>query len=155
MRELFTHACYNHHLIKFIMHSVGELFCRAGDTCLGAEWRRWHAVLTLFFSLLSLFPGLLLFVSHVIFPSCFQNTSLLSLGLFPLLFFLGQYWWGQAYFWYGSSGDKPESWFACVSFLSGFFRLSLSNQPLFFLCSFVYIEFGGSVTGDMLRVNNH
>jgi len=25
------------HLIKSPMHSVGELFCRAGDTCLGAE----------------------------------------------------------------------------------------------------------------------
>jgi len=26
------------------MHSVGELFCKTGDTYLGAGWRRWRAV---------------------------------------------------------------------------------------------------------------
>jgi hypothetical protein len=43
----------------------------------------------------------------------------------------------------------------CLFSFQFFFRLSLSNPPLFFRCSFVYIESGGSVTGGMLRVNNH
>jgi hypothetical protein len=40
------------------------------------------------------------------------------------------------------------------SVLPCFFSL-LSNQPLFFRCSFVYIESGGLVTGGMLRVDHH
>jgi hypothetical protein len=42
----------------------------------------------------------------------------------------------------------------CLCFFS-FVSLSLSNQPLFFQCSFVYIGSGESVTGGMLRVDNH
>jgi hypothetical protein len=40
----FTDAGYSHHVIKFLMHSVGELFCKTGDTYLGAGWGRWRAV---------------------------------------------------------------------------------------------------------------
>jgi hypothetical protein len=83
VRELFTHACYSHRLIKSLMHSAGELFCRAWDTCLGAEWRRWRAVLDerrcllllCFFLLLSLFPGLLLFVPTLYNLCIFSSSS--------------------------------------------------------------------------------
>jgi len=43
-----------------------------------------------------------------------------------------------------------------LSLFSGFFfSLPLSHPPPFFWCSFVYIGSGGSVTGGMLRVDNH
>jgi hypothetical protein len=62
----------------------------------------------------------------------FSRPSLLSLGLFPLLFFLGQCWWGKAYFWHGSSGNKPGSSYGFFVFLFFLFFSSLSLTP--FLC---------------------
>ena len=75
---------------------------------------------------------------------------------FLLSFSLGQYWWGKAYFRYGSSWDKPESSSGFFVFLFfSIFSVSPSNQPLFFWCSSVYIEPCGLVTGGMLRVDHH
>ena len=69
------------------------------------------------------------------FFALFFRPSLLSLGLFPLSFLLGQYWWGKAYFWYGSSGNKPESssGFFVFLFFPVFF-VSLSHLPVPPLC---------------------
>jgi hypothetical protein len=44
MRELPMHAGYSYYVIIFLMHTVGELSCKTGDTYLGARWRRWHVV---------------------------------------------------------------------------------------------------------------
>jgi hypothetical protein len=69
----------------------------------------------------------------------FSRPSLLSLGLFPLLFFLGQCWWGKAYFWHGSSGNKPGSSYGFFVFLFfPFFFVSLSN-PLSLFRSFSWL----------------
>jgi len=55
VRELPTHAGYSYYVIIFLMHTVGELSCKTGDTYLGARWRRWRAVpLFVFFKLLPL-----------------------------------------------------------------------------------------------------
>jgi len=55
VRELPTHAGYSYYVIIFLMHTIGELSCKTGDTYLGARWRRWHVVpLFIFFKLLPL-----------------------------------------------------------------------------------------------------
>jgi hypothetical protein len=95
--------------------------------------------------LLSNFLLLLLLVSHVIFPSCFQNTSLLSLSAC----FLSRFSWVSV------GEGKPISGMGVLEinlkvpvvclffFLFGFFRLSLSIfflvlVPLSFLSSSLF-----------------
>ena len=75
VREWFTHACYSHHTIKSRIHSVGELFCKIGDTYLGAGWRRWRAV-----------PPFVYFSSGSFFSFAFSRCNL-CLCLFSSVFF--------------------------------------------------------------------
>ena len=79
-----------------------------------------------------------------IFPcSIFQSLSTLSRSV-SVFVILGRYWWGKGSLLVWGLTKKlrsPSGLFVSVLFRVCF--LSLSNQPPFFRCSFVYIEFGG------------
>jgi len=142
------------------MHSAGELFCRAWDTCLGAEWRRWRAVLDerrcllllCFFLLLSLFPGLLLFVPTLYNLCIFSSSSSCS--------FVSSLFLASFQRWSNEDGDDTGSlwWFffsSCFFFVSFVLcLLCLFPSCVFFsvlFCSFLSLLVYCAADAEKLR----